>query len=408
MYGLNYFSKRCFSNRVYMWSSRSKISRKPNDLKQQLSVKSGIPARVDFFDDKDPKRLFIGPRHSAVITGDGSLYTFGAGAWGVLGHGSEAGLNPTAPQKVEYFAERGIKIKECKWGEYHTVALTEDGQVYSWGYGGKVGYFSWMFAQEVGALGHGDKKPYFIPKKVAFFDTVESKVKEIAAGLYHTIALLENGDVYVWGRGQYGVLGNGSNSYSLIPSLNEEFANMKEEGLTVTKIDAAEESTAVLTNTGEVFVFGKNDRGQLGIGSGIGIDMQESCSSPSPLIFEDGQDVRFSDLSIGQNTMILKDIEGGIWKTGLKLDYNPRKLKLNSSKGFDVDISTLACGRKHYLLANKSNQLLVWGNVFSGKSEVDIDGFNMYFGNTLFEKEKWIGLSAKYGIFGAITEQSIV
>lgn len=245
-----------------------------------------------------------------------------------------------------------------------------------------------MFAQEVGALGHGDKKPYFIPKKVAFFDTVESKVKEIAAGLYHTIALLENGDVYVWGRGQYGVLGNGSNSYSLIPSLNEEFANMKEEGLTVTKIDAAEESTAVLTNTGEVFVFGKNDRGQLGIGSGIGIDMQESCSSPSPLIFEDGQDVRFSDLSIGQNTMILKDIEGGIWKTGLKLDYNPRKLKLNSSKGFDVDISTLACGRKHYLLANKSNQLLVWGNVFSGKSEVDIDGFNMYFGNTLFEKEK--------------------
>lgn len=97
-----------------MWSSRSKISRKPNDLKQQLSVKSGIPARVDFFDDKDPKRLFIGPRHSAVITGDGSLYTFGAGAWGVLGHGSETGLNPTAPQKVEYFAERGIKIKECK------------------------------------------------------------------------------------------------------------------------------------------------------------------------------------------------------------------------------------------------------------------------------------------------------
>lgn len=55
-------------------------------------------------------------------------------------------------------------------GEYHSVALTEDGSVYTWGYGGKTGFFNWMYSQEVGALGHGDKKHTFVPKKVEYFD----------------------------------------------------------------------------------------------------------------------------------------------------------------------------------------------------------------------------------------------
>ena len=35
--------------------------------------------------------------------------------------------------------------------------------------------------------------------------------------------------LYVWGRGLYGVLGNGSNNYSLLPELNEEFEIIKNE-----------------------------------------------------------------------------------------------------------------------------------------------------------------------------------
>lgn len=82
--------------------------------------------------------------------------------------------------------------------------------------------------------------------------------------------------MYTWGRGQHGVLGNGSNSYSLQPELNQDIAALKEEGIKIVKIDSAEDFTAALTDAGEVYVFGKNDRGQLGIGAGIGIDMQES------------------------------------------------------------------------------------------------------------------------------------
>lgn len=184
---------------------------------------------------------------------------------------------------MEFFAKRNKKVVEVALGEYHTVALTDDGSVYTWGYGGKVGFFNWMYTQEVGALGHGDKKPYFFPKKVDFFEKNNIKIKKITAGLYHTIAISENGELYTWGRGLYGVLGNGSNSFSLEPEVNDELKTLREEdpeGKTIDKIESADEYTAALMKDGSLFVWGKNDRGQLGTGTGIGIDMVESENIP--------------------------------------------------------------------------------------------------------------------------------
>ncbi len=156
--------------------------------------------------------------------------------------------------------------------------MTSDGNVYTWGYGGKSGFFNWMYTQEVGALGHGDKKHHFWPKKVDYFEKNGVKVKNVCAGLYHTVALAENHDLYAWGRGLYGVLGNGSNTYELTPALNDEFTLMREADpeKVIKKVDCADEYTGTVLNDGSFYAWGKNDRGQLGVGSGIGIDMVES------------------------------------------------------------------------------------------------------------------------------------
>jgi len=55
--------------------------------------------------------------------------------------------------------------------------LAEDGSVWTWGYGGKKGFFNWMYAQEVGALGHNNLEPYFNPKKVEAFAQKDIKIK---------------------------------------------------------------------------------------------------------------------------------------------------------------------------------------------------------------------------------------
>lgn len=57
-----------------------------------------------------------------------------------------------------------------------------------------------------------------MPKRLTFFDDENIKVKSISAGLYHCNVETENGDLYSWGRGLYGVLGNGSNNLSMEPA----------------------------------------------------------------------------------------------------------------------------------------------------------------------------------------------
>ena len=115
------------------------------------------------------KKIYTGQRHTAVLSEEGELFTFGNGNWGSLGHGDESNVKYTRPKQVEFFAKNNLKVKDVIAGEYHTCAITDDGSVYTWGYGGKKTTFSWMFNQEVGALGHGDRTSYFTPKLVEFF-----------------------------------------------------------------------------------------------------------------------------------------------------------------------------------------------------------------------------------------------
>lgn len=121
-----------------------------------------------------------------------------------------------------------------------------------------------------------------------FFEDNGIKVKDIACGIRHCVVLtgiislitLEQGEVYSWGRGEYGLLGNGSNSGSLIPLKNEfiEMYMKEDPDNEIVKIDCADEYTGALTKGGDLYVWGKNNQGQLGIGAGIGIFiLKERC-----------------------------------------------------------------------------------------------------------------------------------
>lgn len=67
-------------------------------------------------------------------------------------------------------------------------------------------------------------------------------------------------------------------------------------------------------------------------------------------------------------------------------------------------VAGMTCGRKHYVIWNQNNQLLVWGNVFKEKAEKEVDGFGIHFGEQLFDGGQIKQLSMKYGIFGALIE----
>jgi len=159
-----------------------------------------------------------------------------------------------------------VKVTDVAFGRYHAAAIATDGSLWSWGYGGTAGFLN-FFNQEVGALGHGDVKSNFAPKKVTFFAENNLKVLKVAAGINHTVVLCDDENIYSWGQGLYGVLGHGSNRPSLIPKMVEEFSILRteaaEEGISlkVVKLSAADEYTGVLTSDGQLYTWGKNDRG---------------------------------------------------------------------------------------------------------------------------------------------------
>lgn len=64
---------------------------------------------------------------------------FGNGNWGVFGQGDETSTSHKKPVLVDYFVKNKQKIVDMAVGQYHTIALTDKGEVYSWGYGGRQG-----------------------------------------------------------------------------------------------------------------------------------------------------------------------------------------------------------------------------------------------------------------------------
>ncbi|XP_031473868.1 ultraviolet-B receptor UVR8 [Nymphaea colorata] len=106
-------------------------------------------------------------------------------------------------------------------GEAHTLALTAEGEVYSWGRG------------TFGRLGTGKEEDETRPVRVSFVSGKKGqgcsnkppRIVAVAAGAYHSLALEDDGSVWSWGYNLYGQLGVDSEN-SLVPIFLDEFLDL--------------------------------------------------------------------------------------------------------------------------------------------------------------------------------------
>lgn len=274
---------------------------------------------------------------------------FGDGNFGVLGLGNENSVSYKNPVKISFFSKNNIRIKDVALGERHSIFLSENGDVYTCGYGGDKGIFSFFRAKETGALGHGNKNHLGLPKKIDYFANSGIKIKQISAGRFHSLALDTNGDVYAWGKGAYGSLGTGELKPHASPVVLSVLRDSRKENPDneIVKIDSADSYSVAITKRGDLLTWGENNHGQMGIGSGTGFDLIESENLPIEVSFKD--DVSIADFYCGERTMISFDTKGNIYKTGMKLDYTPKLMKIPSD--FELTkISKVFCGERHYTI----------------------------------------------------------
>ncbi|CAA3005289.1 PH, RCC1 and FYVE domains-containing 1-like [Olea europaea subsp. europaea] len=224
-------------------------------LGQGTDVSHWIPKRIS----GPLERLHIatvtcGPWHTALISSTGQLFTFGDGTFGVLGHGNREHI--LYPREVESLA--GLRTISVACGVWHTAAVVEVivtqssasvsyGKLFTWGDGDK------------NRLGHGDKESRLKPTCVTAL--IDYNFHKIACGHNLTVGLTTSGRVFTVGSTVYGQLGN-PRSDGKLPCLVED--NLVSES--VEEIACGAYHVAVLTSKNEVFTWGNGANGRLGQG----------------------------------------------------------------------------------------------------------------------------------------------
>lgn len=186
-------------------------------------------------------------------------------------------------------------------GTNHTIALAADGTLYAWG------------SNEIGQLGDGNPGTtgsyVRLPVKVDMSGELAGKrIVQIAAGEYHSLALADNGRVYAWGWNAGGRLGLGwEDEFASVPVPTAVIHTGALNGAFVTSIAAGDAHSVALTRDGNVFTWGENEKGQLGVGAGV------SRNTPTAVTIGP----RITSIAVGgRHTVAVQDGGASVWAWG--------------------------------------------------------------------------------------------
>ncbi|KAJ3677410.1 hypothetical protein LUZ60_003134 [Juncus effusus] len=211
------------------------------------------------------KQVAAGGTHSVVLTQDGHVWTWGQ-PWppGDITQIS----TPVRVQGVE-------KVKVIAVGAFHNLALLQNGVLWAWG------------NNEYGQLGTGDTQPRSLPVPVEGLSDLT--LVDIAAGGWHSTAITAEGEVYAWGRGEHGRLGFGDDKSSkMVPQKVQLLANED-----IIQVSCGGTHSVALTRDGRMFSFGRGDHGRLGFGrkvtTGQPVEVPIKLPAPTDSTTSDGR-----------------------------------------------------------------------------------------------------------------------
>ncbi|KAM9310117.1 inhibitor of Bruton tyrosine kinase [Pholidichthys leucotaenia] len=172
------------------------------------------------------------------------VYTWGNNANFSLGHGNQESRQH--PELVDVFARTGVYIKQVVLCKFHSVFLSQKGQVFTCGHG------------QGGRLGHGDEQTYLVPRMVE--GLMSHHCSQVAAAKDHTVVLTEEGYVYTFGLNTFHQLGLSPPPDSA--HVPKQVVSKTLKGRTVTGVAAGSFHTVLWTREA-IYTMGLNG-GQLG------------------------------------------------------------------------------------------------------------------------------------------------
>lgn len=205
---------------------------------------SATPLAVTLPGGVTPTAVAAGQNHSLAIAADPVVYAWGDDTYGQLGPAGSSGAAPAAVA-----LPGGVTPTAIAAGANTSYALGSDGNVYAWGFNG------------YGDLGNGGTASSASPVEVG----IPEPVTAIAAGTNFGLALGASGTAYAWGYGPLGSLGNGASPTSSTPVTVSKPAGASST-FAFTAIAAGGLHGLAIGSDDNLYAWGYGYNGQLGNG----------------------------------------------------------------------------------------------------------------------------------------------
>ncbi|THC97261.1 hypothetical protein EYZ11_003263 [Aspergillus tanneri] len=375
-------------------------------------------------------QVAVGGMHCVALTHDNKVLTWGVNDQGALGRDTtwEGGykdigdnksdcdsdsdddgpaLNPheSTPTAIpsEAFPDNTVIVKVAA-GDSSSFALTDDGLVYGWG----------TFRSNDGILGFDannevQNTPILIPSL--------KKIKNLACGDNHVLALNDKGAVFSWGSGQQNQLGRRIIERNRLNGLQpREFGLPKN----IIHIACGSFHSFAVHQSGKVYAWGLNSFGETGIRNGAGDD---EAAIVHPTIVDSLSGKKVSQLCGGahHSLAIANDGQCLVWgrldgyQTGIKIDSLPDEAVIKDERGRPrilieptpvpgIKATVVAAGSDHSLAIDADGRPWSWGfsaTYQTGQGTQDDIEVATIVENTAVRGKKltWAGAGGQFSVF---------
>ncbi|CAI4223109.1 unnamed protein product [Auanema sp. JU1783] len=237
-----------YSNEVYAWGQNSK-----GQLGMGDRVDRKTPFLVPTLRGRDVHSVSAGNGFSLFSCDRGAVLACGCKRFTGLGKGSDDVLRPSLVNAL-----LRVNVVELTCSYEHCIALTEENECFVWGSG------------ECGKLGTGDSQHVYDPTKITVPTSV-GRVITARCGIDATVLLTETGHLIAMGSNKYNKLNLACRTgfFSKEEKVNVECFSlptvMKTFPARAIDVDVGRNNLAVILESGQVFFFGCNSHGELGL-----------------------------------------------------------------------------------------------------------------------------------------------
>lgn len=353
------------------------------------------PALVKGLDGMNIVQVECGGMHTVALTDDGKVYTWGCNDEGGLGRVTSSSDGDEFSAGLVKDMENVNVVMVCA-GDSHTMALSDSGIVYGWGtYRDGSG--------QVGLQADGAKH-----EPIVILALQNDPVVKIASGNDHTAALTKNGNIFTWGCAEQGQLGRIMGCFTsrggrrgLQYILNPKQVRDRRKGLKFKDIFCGSYSTFAVAQDGSVFAWGLNNYGQLGTGD------VETLYAPVKVDSLTSLCDKCVQIASGQHHTIVLDEAGKVYamgraeygRLGLGEDAKETSLPVKITALESNPIQDIACGEAVSFAVSCNGDLYSWGfgsclQLGTGEDEDEFLPTKLEGKNLQSELHKVLGISA--------------